>query len=58
LGLVVRAVRRASCRLRAQHKTVTFVRVRHEDHWRSRSQMRLRMLRAAVDFLRAHNPPD
>jgi dipeptidyl aminopeptidase/acylaminoacyl peptidase len=28
-----------------------------EDHWLSRSETRLKMLSATVDFLERHNPP-
>ena len=50
-SMMVDAVRRAG-------KEVDFLALQHEDHWLSRSETRLQMLKAAVDFLRAHNPPD
>jgi dipeptidyl aminopeptidase/acylaminoacyl peptidase len=34
------------------------VTMKHEDHWLSRSETRLQMLQATVDFLRANNPPN
>jgi dipeptidyl aminopeptidase/acylaminoacyl peptidase len=40
------------------HKKVQLLVLEHEDHWLSRSETRLRMLEASVDFLRANNPPD
>ena len=39
-------------------KEVDFVTLQHEDHWLSRGETRLQMLKASVAFLRAHNPPD
>ncbi|HEX4292936.1 MAG TPA: S9 family peptidase [Rhizomicrobium sp.] len=44
--------------LRAAGKPVTFVRLSGEDHWLSRSETRLQMLTATVDFLEANNPPN
>ena len=44
--------------LRKAKKDVEFVELKNEDHWLSRSETRLQMLRATVAFLRAHNPPD
>ena len=44
--------------LRHEKKDVEFVTLQHEDHWLSRSETRLQMLKAAVAFLRAHNSPD
>jgi dipeptidyl aminopeptidase/acylaminoacyl peptidase len=44
--------------LRKQHKDVQLVTLKDEDHWLSRSQTRLQMLRESVAFLRAHNPAD
>jgi dipeptidyl aminopeptidase/acylaminoacyl peptidase len=44
--------------LRKQHKDVQLVTLKDEDHWLSRSQTRLQMLRESVAFLRTHNPPD
>lgn len=39
-------------------KDVQLVTLDHEDHWLSRSGTRLQMLRATIEFLRAHNPPN
>ena len=39
-------------------KDVQLVTLNHEDHWLSRSETRLQMLQATVQFLRAHNPPN
>jgi pimeloyl-ACP methyl ester carboxylesterase len=39
-------------------KPVTLVTMKHEDHWLSRSETRLQMLQATVDFLKANNPPN
>jgi dipeptidyl aminopeptidase/acylaminoacyl peptidase len=39
-------------------KIVEFVKLKHEDHWLSRSETRLQMLEATVAFLRKHNLPD
>jgi dipeptidyl aminopeptidase/acylaminoacyl peptidase len=44
--------------LRRANKQVDLVTLKHEDHWLSRSETRLQMLQAAVDFLRANNPPE
>jgi len=44
--------------LRRANKPVNLVTLKHEDHWLSRSETRLQMLQATVDFLRANNPPD
>jgi len=43
--------------MRRAHKQVEFVTLNEEDHWLSRGETRLQMLRAVVDFLRANNPP-
>lgn len=43
--------------LKRAGKSVTLVTLRHEDHWLSRSETRLQMLQATVDFLKANNPP-
>jgi dipeptidyl aminopeptidase/acylaminoacyl peptidase len=42
--------------LRKAGKTVSFVTLKHEDHWLSRSETRLQMLEAVVEFLQANNP--
>jgi dipeptidyl aminopeptidase/acylaminoacyl peptidase len=39
-------------------KPVEFVELKSEDHWMSRSETRLQMLKATVDFLEKHNPPN
>lgn len=44
--------------LRRSQKAVELVVLDHEDHWLSRSETRLQMLKSTVAFLRAHNPPD
>jgi len=44
--------------LHAAHKDVALETLPNEDHWLSRSETRLQMLRASVDFLRTHNPPE
>jgi dipeptidyl aminopeptidase/acylaminoacyl peptidase len=44
--------------LRKAGKSVEMVTLKNEDHWLSRSETRLQMLKASVEFLRAHNPPD
>lgn len=44
--------------LRRAGKDAELVTLKHEDHWLSRSETRLQMLQASIDFLRAHNPPD
>jgi dipeptidyl aminopeptidase/acylaminoacyl peptidase len=44
--------------LKRAGKPVTLVTMNHEDHWLSRSETRLQMLQATVDFLKANNPPN
>ena len=44
--------------LKRAGKSVTLVTMKHEDHWLSRSETRLQMLQATVDFLKANNPPN
>jgi dipeptidyl aminopeptidase/acylaminoacyl peptidase len=39
-------------------KSVELVTMKHEDHWLSRSETRLQMLQASVEFLKASNPPN
>ena len=39
-------------------KPVEFVRLAGEDHWLSRGETRLAMLKAAAAFIEKHNPPD
>jgi dipeptidyl aminopeptidase/acylaminoacyl peptidase len=43
--------------LKDAHKPFTLVELESEDHWLSRSETRLQMLKAMVDFLKANNPP-
>jgi dipeptidyl aminopeptidase/acylaminoacyl peptidase len=44
--------------LKRAGKPVQLVTLKHEDHWLSRSETRLQMLQATVDFLKANNPPN
>jgi dipeptidyl aminopeptidase/acylaminoacyl peptidase len=44
--------------LKSAHKNVQLLPLEGEDHWLSRSETRLEMLKTSVDFLREHNPPD
>jgi dipeptidyl aminopeptidase/acylaminoacyl peptidase len=44
--------------LKRAGKSVQLVTMKHEDHWLSRSDTRLQMLRASVEFLKANNPPN
>jgi acetyl esterase/lipase len=44
--------------LKKSGKSVEFVTLGYEDHWLSRGETRLQMLKACVAFLRANNPPD
>lgn len=44
--------------LKAARKQVEFVQLDGEDHWLSKSETRLQMLKATVRFLEANNPPD
>lgn len=44
--------------LRKAGKPVELVTLDGEDHWLSRSETRLKMLQATVDFLEKHNPPN
>ena len=44
--------------LRHASRSVELVKLKHEDHWLSRSETRLQMLQAMVTFLRKNNPPD
>ena len=39
-------------------KDVEMVTLKNEDHWLSRSETRLQMLKSTVAFLHAHNPPE
>ncbi len=45
-------------RLAKAGKPVELVTLPGEDHWLSKSATRLAMLKATVDFVRKHNPPD
>jgi dipeptidyl aminopeptidase/acylaminoacyl peptidase len=44
--------------LKRAGKPVQFITLGDEDHWLSRSETRLQMLNACVDFLRTNNPPN
>ena len=44
--------------LKKAGKPHTFLTLKGEDHWLSRSQTRLSMLKAIDEFFLAHNPPD
>jgi dipeptidyl aminopeptidase/acylaminoacyl peptidase len=44
--------------LRKAKKNVDLVTLKNEDHWLSRSETRLQMLKSSVAFLRTNNPPD
>jgi dienelactone hydrolase len=44
--------------LKRAGKSVEMVTMKHEDHWLSRSETRLQMLQATVDFLKVNNPPN
>ena len=39
------------------HKPVTLITLEHEDHWLSRAETRIQMLKASADFLKANDPP-
>jgi dipeptidyl aminopeptidase/acylaminoacyl peptidase len=43
--------------LKSRGKPVEVVMLKREDHWLSRSETRLQMLQATVDFLERNNPP-
>lgn len=44
--------------LRRAGKPVEFVTLKAEDHWLSKSETRLQMLQASVDFVMRNDPPD
>ena len=44
--------------LKHAHKPYELVVLEHEDHWLSRGDTRLQMLRAVMDFLQRNNPAD
>ncbi len=44
--------------LQGAGKTVEFVRMDGEDHWLSREQTRIKMLKESLAFVKKHNPPD
>jgi dipeptidyl aminopeptidase/acylaminoacyl peptidase len=44
--------------LRKAKKSVDLVTLKNEDHWLSRSETRLQMLKSCAAFLRTNNPPD
>jgi dipeptidyl aminopeptidase/acylaminoacyl peptidase len=39
-------------------KPVDFVKLNGDDHWQSRDETRVEMLKAAIAFVKDHNPPD
>ncbi len=43
--------------LKKANKAVTFISLKGEDHWLSRSETRLQMLQESVKFLETNNPP-
>ena len=43
--------------LERANKPVEFVELKGEDHWLSREETRMAMLRSAVSFVETHNPP-
>ena len=43
--------------LKKANKAVTFISLKGEDHWLSRSEKRLQMLQESVKFLETNNPP-
>jgi dipeptidyl aminopeptidase/acylaminoacyl peptidase len=44
--------------LKRAHKPVEFITLKGEDHWLSRGETRLEMLRLAIEFIERHNPPN
>jgi dipeptidyl aminopeptidase/acylaminoacyl peptidase len=44
--------------LKRMGKSVQLVTMKHEDHWLSRSETRLQMLQASLEFLKVNNPPN
>jgi dipeptidyl aminopeptidase/acylaminoacyl peptidase len=44
--------------LQAAGKPVEYLELKGEDHWLSKDDTRLAMLKAAVAFVEKHNPPD
>lgn len=44
--------------MRIGGKPIELVTLPGEDHWLSKSETRLSMLKATVDFVEKHNPPD
>lgn len=49
---------RMASALRDARRPVELITMQSEDHWLSREQTRVDMLKAAVAFVRQHNPPD
>jgi dipeptidyl aminopeptidase/acylaminoacyl peptidase len=47
-----------SSALKHAGKSVQLVSLKNEDHWLSRSETRMQMLQATVDFLKVNNPPN
>jgi len=43
--------------LKERAKPYEFVVLNHEDHWLSRGETRLQMLKATMDFVEKNNPP-
>jgi dienelactone hydrolase len=44
--------------LKRAKKPVEFIEMEGEDHWLSRTKTRTEMLKASVEFVKKHNPPD
>jgi dipeptidyl aminopeptidase/acylaminoacyl peptidase len=44
--------------LKKANKKVELVTLKKEDHWLSRSETRLQMLKSSMAFIEANNPPD
>ena len=44
--------------LRRENKLVEFIEMQGEDHWLSREETRKTMLKASLDFVLKHNPPN
>ena len=44
--------------LKRAHKPFEYLEMKGEDHWLSREDTRVTMLKAAVDFVEKYNPPD
>jgi hypothetical protein len=46
------------CIVGASYGGIELVAMKREDHWLSRSEIRLQMSQSSLAFLRANNPPD